>query len=1215
MRKTIWLIAANIIIWAALGALIVSADWEKYAADLYAVTTEPDLGVVKYQVDVTSPDALIGPADDVGTRFVYHYLTSTGYGATDIDIDLGVTVTTGATGTIAVRTKTPYTGGYYNLFIDQIHGGYSHWMYVSANGTAWTQVSTNRWDAGTAGYSWGSSISIGARTFRYVRLRFTAPWNGGSINADAGIDAVRVGNVTFQWGGGWPTCDTVANADFDDSSAWTLQNSASISDSLLTLPGSASPAFAYQSMVADSRSYTVTLVADAVDTAMLTVGFSRDVPALANLAQSDFVSLEITPDELQYEFNLLVSGGVSGYLFLLGEGTTTVDVDYICLEGSGEVPVCSPSSDIFDLDEGSNLGGGFLGEGLDKYGFSQGWRGTEYWGDHEVSEDYLIRPKFSWIGTPIAPISRLATGLFGQMRLLDETEAGISVSYDYKYIPSSITATLDFPDGTNPWLEVWVNDGSGWREFTDEDTRINLLDGSVTEISNGVSINLWIVNIIIDRPMNRSVVSFDFDGQILEPVEIGLAIRDSTSGLPLLPLWAGYDEIELYGCGTGAPVAVGNCVVADPDLDDYGGEPNRYYWQGEFTADATRGGAILNSGVVLYQNVLPPVPGRYQLAVNYDVDEATAGCQFGIRLYDYATTDQFFSQVVNCEIGPGHVYTTPLNLPLQPVELNFYGSLGTVLIDRVCLTSSVVGTRCLNANPLFDQGTTGYTGDMYPAGGYATLFEGGRMAAAGVEYRRADPPYELQLSLSPGTQGSTSTLTVNLGDLPGSDYDQAYTVTTETVLTYSLAGPISGDFGPTLWADAGGLRVDTYCITRSTTLTSYVPPTDPFTCTTVSNSNFENGLTDWTANADVLATMGVASFAAGGEIAQDLGSFDEADATLRWLVKAYAGTDATLWVTSDAGVYSFTHTLIPGQGGFYEETAEISGTTTISVTSAASGLELDFICLYPGDTAPDLQPNPDQPGTVIIPPGSGQLAECVAPPMGILPGTITETLASLWPWGASPTNFEVLMAYNTGWVRFIGCRLDKYLTWFVDDFWGLPLFQELARGRCRVSFTGVGPCGLRAMLELIFGALVLSALIGAINALANILATIEGTLKLIEGSLLDLLKTIALLIGVIGLAILAILGLLILLMALISLLWQIPQEFWGSFRTATTGSTAVTVPLPADPEDPLYNITLGLTWANQIIGGPIAFTLAVLAISIGSIALLLWTIRKFSEVF
>jgi hypothetical protein len=86
-------------------------------------------------------------------------------------------------------------------------------------------------------------------------------------------------------------------------------------------------------------------------------------------------------------------------------------------------------------------------------------------------------------------------------------------------------------------------------------------------------------------------------------------------------------------------------------------------------------------------------------------------------------------------------------------------------------------------------------------------------------------------------------------------------------------------------------------------------------------------------------------------------------------------------------------------------------------------------------------------------------------------------------------------------------------------------------------------------------------------------------------------------------------------MALISLLWQIPQEFWGSFRTATTGSTAVTVPLPADPEDPLYNITLGLTWANQIIGGPIAFTLAVLAISIGSIALLLWTIRKFSEVF
>jgi hypothetical protein len=150
------------------------------------------------------------------------------------------------------------------------------------------------------------------------------------------------------------------------------------------------------------------------------------------------------------------------------------------------------------------------------------------------------------------------------------------------------------------------------------------------------------------------------------------------------------------------------------------------------------------------------------------------------------------------------------------------------------------------------------------------------------------------------------------------------------------------------------------------------------------------------------------------------------------------------------------------------------------------------------------------------------------------------------------------------------------------------------------------------MLDLILGALVFSALVNAITALASTASLIESSLRDIVSGMVDAARALAYLFGLVGLAIVALLGLLVLLATLILILWQIPQEFWVSFRTAATGSDTVALPLPTSSDDPLYNIITGLQLINQVAGATFLYPVVVLSIVVGSIGILLWTIRQFS---
>ena len=61
-----------------------------------------------------------------------------------------------------------------------------------------------------------------------------------------------------------------------------------------------------------------------------------------------------------------------------------------------------------------------------------------------------------------------------------------------------------------------------------------------------------------------------------------------------------------------------------------------------------------------------------------------------------------------------------------------------------------------------------------------------------------------------------------------------------------------------------------------------------------------------------------------------------------------------------------------------------------------------------------------------------------------------------------------------------------------------------------------------------------------------------------------------------------------------------------------TGTDVVSLPLPESEDDSLYNILLGIQVVNQVAGQTILFPLVVIAIALGSFAVLWWTVKQFS---
>lgn len=1039
------------------------------------------------------------------------------------------------------------------------------WHYTSIFGGVELHTPCGTWGTGTSGdytyaFPCGSPLAPGVYTY-FIRA-------AGGGEGEFG-DLQFLIDSPIPQPGGWPACTTVSNADFDTSSDWTLQGAASLISGALVLSQTGDSA--YQDFQIVSNYYTVTVVAmrtSADSSDGLIVAIAPPDGSTGHVAASEPIG--IPNDGVYHTMTAVVTPDTlgDGTLHIVSNGSHRVD--YICLQPAYGENQCTSESQSFDFEEGYNVDSSFLDWG---YGYSQHWRGVEY-------------PLGGYAGGRAAYQCGLAFGCGFATATMFSAKEEATIRYDYMVVPSLITVTAS--GGGSASVQILTSyDGETW---------------TVAQEKSYAS---------------PGVVTFALEYGA--PVWLEIASLADT-GINLANDAAIYD-VQMTGCFAG-PNTFPGCIVGDSDFDVSDGYPSRFYWDGAY--DSAAGAAALYPEGFIAQALTPPWAGRYTVAI--DGSSADYNCLWRVMFTNYGSGVPIASADIPCAPRGAATYSHNFDLEADPVMLWLEQVSGNSSISRVCITPASGQLTCLNQNPDFTDGPTGYTTSNsghtpVVQAGAAVLAPNYNLYAWDVNYAGMAGPYELQVIASPMISTSQPQLFITDGSIPSSDDPTGIIVTSTQLLTYQIAAGLPAGNGPMIWNAYGPVGegdppnnaalISWYCITRSTSISQYIPPTDPYSCTTVANPSFTAGLDNWTANSQVLAVNGVASFAGGGEIAQALASFDVATSTIRWLTHAYAPTDITITVTSDYGSYDFSHSLLAGGGAFYQETAPISGATSITITSGSSGLELDFVCLYPGDTAPPLITGTIT-GTIQIPPG-GQLAQCVAPPMGILPANMTSTLASLWPWGTSPTYFEVLMAYNTAWVRYIGCRLDYLIVWLVDDFWGLPVMGEIARGRCIVGPLGVTTsCGLRGMLDLILAALVFTALTNAITALASTAQLIESALGDIVENIVDTGRTVLYLFGLVGLIIAALIGLLVLLAALIWLIWQIPQEFWTSFRDAATGADAVTLPIPTSSDDPLYNIVVGLQLINQVAGATFLYPVVVLSIVVGSIGILLWTIRQFS---
>jgi len=173
-----------------------------YASAFVRVNVENDItfhpagtGSPCWTLGAVNPGNLVGEADDTGATFTYTYNHHNGFGKGRIDIDLGGTVTTDASGAVQVRTKSPI-GETNNIFEDYVHSSVDQEIWVSADDVTYTRVSTLRWDSDSATWAWGTARTVGAHTFRYIRLTFKPAWFAMQLSQDGGIDSIRVGNVT-----------------------------------------------------------------------------------------------------------------------------------------------------------------------------------------------------------------------------------------------------------------------------------------------------------------------------------------------------------------------------------------------------------------------------------------------------------------------------------------------------------------------------------------------------------------------------------------------------------------------------------------------------------------------------------------------------------------------------------------------------------------------------------------------------------------------------------------------------------------------------------------------------------------------------------------------------------------------------------------------------------------------------------------------------------
>lgn len=676
------------------------------------------------------------------------------------------------------------------------------------------------------------------------------------------------------------------------------------------------------------------------------------------------------------------------------------------------------------------------------------------------------------------------------------SEPGIYTSVE---ITGTYTFLLDTPQEETVYLEAWVSyNGVDW------------------ELNSSKFVNLTVWPIDLEWP--DETVSLDLE-EMSGPGLLAIAMTSINSPFQIRSNIRG---VELTGCFDTPYQPPGECGFQDYDMNSINGKPS-LYWE---TIDDFNNPSIFRvyegflfhtapAGIPnIHQTTSVEVAGDYNLDLGVDSRLNPQQCELKVLVGPVGGQLDMFT--VECIPGITQTVTIPL-YNLQRGQTDFYigAPEGGIFLDYACL-SPREGSSCLNVNPDFSDGLTGYetTGTLDQGEGGVILAPGGRLRAIGVDYSLAPEPYILEITGTEvlyGGSGDGADTVVNDGAIPASEAVETITET-RMITALMLAADLAYD-GPTVWnveesTTGSRLLVSEYCIKQYDGEIVYF---DPRQCDLLYNADFLEGTSYWNPQG-VSAFNGFATFGSPGEIWQvandDLIS---GTGTVLAIGRSSLGTPlgVTVTVSSDAGETVYPHSVAYGDVWQFE--APVSGTTSVSVT-AAPGFELDYICIW------------DEPIPPISIPSRTANDECLMPPMVILTDTFDAWLPTVWPSVEAPENFEAMMAYNTLWVRYIGCFL-KFELWgegypecagtrwpweYEQAPWllGLDIIERFQEGDdvgdMVVDTLYPTDCGIRGHLDFIilqlyalFSMLTIDTLMNAISALTDILDAILATLGLI----------------------------------------------------------------------------------------------------------------------
>ena len=341
-----------------------------------------------------------------------------------------------------------------------------------------------------------------------------------------------------------------------------------------------------------------------------------------------------------------------------------------------------------------------------------------------------------------------------------------------------------------------------------------------------------------------------------------------------------------------------------------------------------------------------------------------------------------------------------------------------------------------------------------------------------------------------------------------------------------------------------------------------------------------------------------------------------ADATVHWIAKSGASSEitATVSVSSTNGVFTTTQIVQPGVQEFFTP-FEIGGDVDLTVSTAAPGLELDFVCLNSGTYTggPGGEGGPGDPPWV---PGVGD-GRCSPPPMMILTNTLTAWMPSIWIWSDTPSNYEVVSVYSAAWLRYIGCTL-------VDLQKMLEVKLNTIISKMGASTTGGWADALARIFEAI--AKMVDAIAGIISQLLTLLITIWNTLAPGLGLVWQLMATLLELLDMIIRLLAEFAGwLLQMMMTLVQIVLglmmdsaTVPGEMLTAYSNAVNDPAYDIIPLSAAPtgeagaqsialdcSNPDSNywcgILFGFQVVNQTLGASILYPMVIIGLILSTI--------------